>query len=87
MQRDPNKAVSARGEMVDFELLRVKQEIANNTVVTKREPRRGRRRRLSERVTKAVRREGVDVKVAQPETTTEAPSRIVRKAAKKKEQP
>jgi hypothetical protein len=52
---------SARGELVDFELMRIKQEIATTPTVAKREPRRGRRKRLSDRVSKA------------QSTTTEAP--------------
>lgn len=61
--KNPNVVVSARGEMVDFELMRLKQEISTTPAVATREPRRGRRKRLSDRVAKV-------------QTTTQAPEEI-----------
>lgn len=47
--KEPNKVVSARGQVVDFELLRMKQEMSTAPTVVKRETKSRRRRRLSER--------------------------------------
>lgn len=48
--RDPNKVVSARGELIDFDLIRIKEELAVAPTTVQREPKPARRRRkLSER--------------------------------------
>ena len=48
--KEPHKTVSARGMVVDFELLRIKEEFSVSPTTIKRETKASRRRRrLSER--------------------------------------
>lgn len=49
MSNTTNKVVSAKGELVDFDLLRIRGEIATPPTVIRQEPRTRKRRRLSER--------------------------------------
>ena len=81
--REPGKAVSARGDVVDFELIKVKEELKTAPVVVQREAKPGakRRRKLTERG--AVLAEAKKEAVAQPEVvdepTTPAPKIVRRK--------